>query len=91
MKISYTRAMVKAALTGALDNVEYQTDPIFGLDVPKTCPDVPSEVLNQKATWADKNAYDEKAQKLATMFVDNFKQFEDEASRDVKKAGPVLV
>lgn len=91
LKIAHTRAMVKAALTGGLDKVAYETDPIFGLEIPKSCPNVPPEVLNQKGTWADKKSYDDKAQKLAKMFADNFKQFEDEASADVKKAGPKVI
>ncbi len=89
-KIAYTRAMVKAALSGALDSVEMETDPVFGLSIPKSCPDVPSEVLKQKNTWADKAAYDAKAKELAGMFIENFKQFEDEAPEEVKKAGPKI-
>ena len=58
MKLAYTRAMVTAALNGDLANVEYETDPIFGLAVPKTCPNVPEEVLNPRNTWADKAAYE---------------------------------
>ncbi len=88
-KIAYTRAMVKAALSGALDNIEFVKDPVFSVEVPKTCPGVPAELLNQRSTWQDKNAYDDKARKLAQMFIDNFKQFDDEAPGDVKKAGPV--
>jgi phosphoenolpyruvate carboxykinase (ATP) len=89
-KIAYTRAMVKAALSGQLAKVEMAKDPIFGIDVPRSCPGVPSEVLNQRNTWADKNAYDEKAKKLARMFAENFKQFEDEAPEEIKKAVPVI-
>ena len=63
MKLAYTRAMVTAALNGELANVEYEKDPIFGLAVPKTCPNVPAEVLNPRSTWADKDAYDESAKK----------------------------
>ncbi|MCP4583812.1 MAG: phosphoenolpyruvate carboxykinase (ATP) [candidate division Zixibacteria bacterium] len=88
MKIAYTRAMVNAALDGKLDKVEYKKDPIFGCEVPQSCPDVPSEYLNQRGTWPDQKAYDEKAKQLAKMFIDNFKQFESEAPEEVKKAGP---
>jgi phosphoenolpyruvate carboxykinase (ATP) len=88
MKIAYTRAMIDAALAGALDNVAVQRDPIFNLDVPTTCPGVPAEVLNPRNTWTDKAAYDQQAQKLAKMFVDNFKTFEATASPAVKAAGP---
>ena len=88
MKIAYTRAMVNAALSGALNKVKYIQDPIFGCDVPQTCPDVPAEFLNQRNTWKDKQAYDDKAQQLSRMFRENFTQFENEAPDEVKKAGP---
>ena len=88
MKIAYTRAMITAALTGALDSVGYETDPIFNLSVPTSCPGVPSEVLNPKNTWADSAAYDAQATKLAEMFKENFKKFEKTASPAVKAAGP---
>src|SRR3954466_11381940 len=63
MKIKFTRAMIRAALSGVLDAVAYERDPIFNLDVPLTCPDVPADVLNPRNTWADKNAYDQQARK----------------------------
>jgi len=88
MKIGYTRAMVNAALNGDLDNVEYMTDPIFGVEIPLSCPNVPEEVLNPKNTWEDKSAYDVQAKKLASMFNENFKQFEDEVSESVKNVAP---
>jgi len=88
MKIAHTRAMIKAALSGELDNVEMVMDPIYGIAVPQSCPGVPSEVLNQRNTWADKDAYDQTAQRLARMVVRNFKQFKDEASEEVKNSGP---
>ncbi|MCH7548888.1 MAG: phosphoenolpyruvate carboxykinase (ATP) [Candidatus Krumholzibacteriota bacterium] len=87
LKIDYSRAMVNAALEGKLDGVEYVRDPVFGLDVPQTCPDVPSEILNPRDTWKDKGAYDAKAQELARMFEENFQQFEAEVPADVKQAG----
>lgn len=88
MKIAYTRAMVHAALNGALEDVATLSDPIFGIAVPTTCPDVPSEVLNPRNTWADQAAYDAQARKLAHMFVENFKTFADQVSPDVREAGP---
>ncbi len=88
IKIAYTRAMVTAALTGALDKVPTREDPIFGLHIPETCPNVPAEVLFPKNTWSNKAAYDEQAQKLAAMFKKNFEQFEGYVSEEVKKAGP---
>jgi phosphoenolpyruvate carboxykinase (ATP) len=87
MKLSHTRAMVNAILSGALDDVPTTTDPIFGLNSPKSVPGVPAEVLNARNTWADKDAYDAQAKKLAGMFRDNFAQFKD-ASDVIKAAGP---
>lgn len=88
MKIAYTRAMVHAALNGALDDVTTTADPIFGIAVPTTCPDVPPEMLNARNTWADPAAYDAQARKLAGMFADNFQTFEKDVSQDVRDAGP---
>ena len=88
MKIAYTRAMITAALAGKLDGVKYELDPVFNLEVPTTCPDVPADVLQPKNTWADKAAYDVMAKKLADMFKENFKRFEATASPAVKAAGP---
>ena len=88
MKIAYTRAMVHAALNGHLDDVPRVTDPNFGVAVPTTCPEVPSEVLNPRNTWADKQAYDTQARRLAGMFSENFEQFADQDSDDVRAASP---
>jgi phosphoenolpyruvate carboxykinase (ATP) len=88
MKIAYTRAMVNAALNGDLDEVEVLTDPVFGVQVPARCPNVPSEVLNPKNSWADGAAYDVQARKLARMFVENFKEFEGNVSVEIKAAAP---
>jgi phosphoenolpyruvate carboxykinase (ATP) len=88
MKIAHTRAMINAALSGELDAVACERDPIFNLDVPATCPGVPDEVLQPRNTWTDKSAYDSQARKLAAMFVDNFRTFEATASAEVKAAGP---
>jgi phosphoenolpyruvate carboxykinase (ATP) len=88
MKIGYTRSMVRAVLSGALDAVAYERDPVFNLDVPVSCPDVPAEVLKPRNTWGDKAAYDAQAKKLAQMFADNFKTFESDVSAEVRAAGP---
>ena len=88
MKIAYSRAMVNAAVSGALDDVEMETDPIFGLNIPKSCPDVPSDVLNPRNTWSDGAAYDAKARELVTLFAENFKQFENDVPDGVVAAGP---
>ena len=87
MKLSYTRAMVKAILSGALDDVATTTDPIFGLNSPTAVPGVPTEVLNARGTWSDKSAYDAQARKLAEMFRKNFAKFNG-TSDAVKAAGP---
>ena len=87
MKIKYTRAMVTAALEGALNDVEYELHPIFNVYVPKTCPNVPDEVLNPRAVWADKEAYDAQAKQLAGMFVKNFKKYTN-MPESIINAGP---
>ena len=71
-----------------LDNVTYETDPLFNLEVPTSCPGVPPEVLKPRNTWKDQAGYDEQARKLAQMFADNFKTFEADAAPDVSAAGP---
>jgi phosphoenolpyruvate carboxykinase (ATP) len=88
MNITWTRQMVRAVLGGRLNDVPTRTDPTFGFEVPVTCPDVPTEVLWARDTWADKDAYDAQARKLASMFVDNFKQFEERVSAAIRGAGP---
>jgi phosphoenolpyruvate carboxykinase (ATP) len=88
MKLSYTRAMVRAALAGALDDVAVKTDPIFGLSVPTAVEGVPAEVLDARGTWSDGTAYDAQAKKLAAMFRDNIKKFGDAVSATIIGAGP---
>ncbi len=88
MKLGYTRAMVNAALAGGLDDVDYVTDPVFGLDIPSSIPGVPDEVLQPRGTWVDGDAYDANAARLAEMFKQNFEQFSDQVSDAVKAAGP---
>ena len=90
MSIQHTRAMLSSALEGKLNDVEFETDPVFGLHIPISCPGVPSEILNPRSTWKDKADYDEKAKQLAGMFKDNFKQYKDFVSSEVDKAGPLV-
>ncbi len=90
MSLPHTRALVTSALEGKLDNVSYETHPVFGVEMPTECPSVPSEILNPKNTWADKADYDNTANKLAKEFRKNFKQFESEASKEILNAAPVL-
>jgi phosphoenolpyruvate carboxykinase (ATP) len=87
IKIKYSRAMVTAAISGALDIVKYRHDDLFNLDIPTEVEGVPSEILDPKHTWVDKDSYDLSAKKLAQMFVENFKKFEN-VSDDIVSAGP---
>ena len=89
IKIKYSRAMVTAALTGALNIVKYRHDDLFNLDIPTEVPDVPPEILDPKNTWTDKDSYDLSAKKLAQMFIENFKKFEN-VSADIVNAGPKI-
>ena len=88
ISIKHTRAMIRAILNGELEKVETRVDPIFGVHVPVSCPDVPEEVLNPRNTWENKDAYDAKAAHLANLFNENFKKFEDGVSDEVKNAAP---
>ncbi|MES2523816.1 MAG: phosphoenolpyruvate carboxykinase (ATP) [Gemmatimonadota bacterium] len=88
MKLSYTRAMIRAALGGALDKGSTKTDPIFGLNIPAAIEGVPTEVLDPRGTWADAAAYDTQAQKLAGMFRENIKKFGSAVSPSILAAGP---
>lgn len=89
MKLKYTRRMLEVALAGGLDNGEYITEPNFGLSVPTTVDGVPSDILNPRDSWSDKNAYDAKAKQLVEMFRKNFVKFESEASKELLAAAPM--
>jgi phosphoenolpyruvate carboxykinase (ATP) len=88
MKIGYTRAMIRAILEQKLAKVETSPDPIFGLNVPVSCPDVPAEILEPRNTWADKEAYDRQARDLAKRFNENFKKYEAGVSEAVRSVAP---
>ncbi len=88
MNIDHTRAMVRAALDGRLDEVPTVEDPIFRVAVPTSCPDVPAEFLQPRSTWQDTDAYDRQAARLARMFAENFANYHDGASDAVRAAGP---
>ena len=88
MPIAHTRALIAAALAGNLDDVAYEIDPVFNVEVPVTCPGVPAEVLRPRQTWANGADYDAQAGKLAAMFAQNFKAFAGAATGDVVAAGP---
>ncbi len=88
MKLKYTRAMVTAALNGELEKAEFVHDDLFNLDIPQSCPDVPSEIMNPRDTWADKEAYDAQAKRLAGMFHKNFTEKYPTMPENIAKAGP---
>lgn len=90
MKLSYTRAMITAALNGELDTVEFEVHPVFGMMMPKRCPNVPVTVLNPRYTWADREAYDAAAKKLAEQFVNNFSKYADGVSDEILAAAPKI-
>ena len=90
MSLKNTRAMITAAMENKLNDVEYSTHEVFGLKMPNSCPNVPSEVLHPKNTWQNKQAYNEKAYNLAQQFVNNFKQFESNANEEILAAAPKL-
>lgn len=90
MKLKYTRAMIEAALDGKLAEVEFVQHPIFGLNMPVECENVPSDILNPRQTWSDKEAYDAKALELANSFKTNFKKFEDNSNKEILSGGPIV-
>jgi len=88
MKLKITRAIVDAIHSGTLKDVPTAPDPIFGFEIPKTCPNVPSEILTPKNTWPSESAYLETAKKLSTLFRNNFKQYESMCTPEVRASGP---
>ncbi len=91
MKLRHTRAMITAALTGGLDSVKYQEHPVFGFQVPMSCPNVPSEVLWPRDAWADKNDYDQKASYLAEKFIANFEPFAEGCDQSILDGAPKVM
>jgi len=90
ISIHYTRTMLNAALNDELENVEYVTDPVFGFQVPRTCPGIPDGVMNPASSWPSQEVYLKRYQALAARFVDNFKKFESQTTQDIKIGGPCL-
>jgi phosphoenolpyruvate carboxykinase (ATP) len=86
--IKHTRALLDAALTGKLNGVPFEADPVFGFDVPTECPGVPSQILNPANTWPNRADYDRKYHALAARFIENFKLMADGCPDDVVKSGP---
>jgi phosphoenolpyruvate carboxykinase (ATP) len=91
MKLSYTRAMITAALEGKLDGVDFETLPMFELAIPASCEGVPSELLNPRNTWENKEEYDATAERLAEKFITNFKKFEAETAPEILAAAPKVL
>jgi phosphoenolpyruvate carboxykinase (ATP) len=91
MKLSYTRAMITAAMNGGLNDVSYEQHPVFGMAMPTTCEGVPSEVLIPRNAWADGEAYDKAASHLASLFVKNFEKYASQANEEILAAAPKVV
>ena len=89
MNLKHTRAMVRAAINGDLERIPFEHTDIFNLDIPISCPSVPSKVLNPRNTWYNKDKYDESARRLAALFIRNFEKF-GKTPRQVLNAGPHL-
>jgi len=89
VKLAYTRAIIDAIHGGQLVNAPIMTDPVFGLDVPRRCPNVPSEILIPRETWSNREDYDAQAQRLADLFDENFESYSEGATPDIAEAGPV--
>lgn len=88
MKLNYTRAMISAALEGKLNNASYEPHPVFGMLMPTSCEGVPSDILNPRNTWANKEEYDIKAKELAGLFIKNFEKYKDGVSKEILEAAP---
>ncbi len=91
MKLSYTRAMITAALNGELNDVDFEAHPVFGMLMPTSCPNVPTEILNPRNTWADKTAYDATAQNLAQQFIKNFTKYAAGVNEEILAAAPTVL
>jgi phosphoenolpyruvate carboxykinase (ATP) len=90
INLRYTRAMITAALNGELNKAEFKQQPVFGFMMPTSCPGVPSEMLDPKNTWQDKEAYDKKAIDLALQFLQNFEKYANGVSKEILEAAPVV-
>lgn len=89
ISIRYTRALLNAALEGKLDHAGFVTEPVFGLEIPRECPGIPTGILMPRESWKNKETYDQKAGELAKSFQDQFKQYETLVADEIKNAGPV--
>jgi phosphoenolpyruvate carboxykinase (ATP) len=91
MKIQFTRSIIRAILDGRLSSVRSSPDPVFGIQIPESCPGVPSEILHPRNTWQEKAAFDAKARELARRFAENFEQFASGVDVTVREAGPKVL
>jgi len=89
MKLAHTRTLITAALSGVLSEVNFKTHPTFGVAVPSAVPGVPTEILDPRNTWADKEAYDRTAASLAWQFIRNFEKYADFANADILAGAPL--
>ncbi|MFH1906293.1 MAG: phosphoenolpyruvate carboxykinase (ATP), partial [Chloroflexota bacterium] len=90
ISIKHTRNLLNAVLSGALDTVEYYTDPVFGFLVPKSCPEVPEDVMYPERAWPKKEEYWKRYRQLASRFIDNMKKFDADTPKEVVEAGPKI-
>jgi phosphoenolpyruvate carboxykinase (ATP) len=90
MKLSHTRALITAALEGKLDEVEFEHFPVFNLQIPRSCPGVPHEILDPGNTWDNTNDYQKKAMELARLFIQNFSKYAAGVSDEIKAAAPII-
>jgi phosphoenolpyruvate carboxykinase (ATP) len=88
IRLKYTRAMITAALEGQLEGVDYREHEVFGLQMPEECPGVPTDILDPRSTWRDKETYDKKAVELAEKFNKNFDKFKSGANDETLNAAP---
>jgi phosphoenolpyruvate carboxykinase (ATP) len=90
IKLKFTRAIIDAIHQGSFDDVAFHKEENFGLEIPLTCPNVPSEILIPENTWSDKAKFKTIKSKLVNLFIENFKKFEDKVSPEIAEAGPKL-
>ncbi|WP_166637765.1 phosphoenolpyruvate carboxykinase (ATP) [Sphingobacterium paludis] len=91
ISLRYTRALIQAAISGQLQEAHFVKHPSFSVLVPQSCPGTPDSILNPRDTWADKEAYDKQADKLANLFIQNFEAYREEASEEIRQASPKLL
>ena len=90
IKLSHTRAIIEGALNNKLNDIEYESDEIFGLQIPKYCPNVPSQILKPWKTWENKEDYINQAKKLAILFNKNFEKFNTVSEKEILLGGPIF-